>query len=53
MDIDMDQQTREWVIDYLNLLLGKGEESAEFWENMLLPQTSRYFSFHIEELRKH
>ena len=29
-----------WIVEFLNLLLGKSEETNEFWKEYLLPRAS-------------
>jgi len=41
------------IVDFLNLIFGKGVETSEFWANILLPYSSAYFSYPFEELIKH
>lgn len=41
------------MIDVMNLIFGAGEETQEFWVTILLYNTSQYYNFPYEELKKH
>jgi len=36
----------------MNLVFGSGDENEEFWYEILLRETSEYFTYSYEELRK-
>ena len=37
--------TEEWIVDYLNLVFGVGEESSDFWESVLIPRAAEKFNY--------
>jgi len=45
-----DIKSRKWIIDFLNLFLGKSEEKEEFWHEVLLPRVAQYFNYLLEDL---
>ena len=36
----MDDVIKIGIIDYMNLVFGAGDETRDFWNNLLLPYTS-------------
>ena len=48
----MDIRLNEWIIDFMNLVFGMGEESTAFWDELLLPEASVHYSFSLAELYK-
>ena len=48
----MDDQVRMAIADYINLIFGAGEETSDFWASVLLPYTSQYYNFPLDELQK-
>ena len=39
----MNQETLEFIVDMLNLIFGRGEETDDFWKEIILPQCLNYF----------
>ena len=50
---DMDDIIKEGIIDYMNLVFGKGEETEEFWNSILIPYSAYYFQFPVKDLEEH
>lgn len=48
----MSTRINEWILDFMNLIFGVGEETRIFWEEVLLPEVSAYYSFSLRELYK-
>ena len=48
----MSQRINEWIIDFMNLVFGVGEETRQFWEEVLLPEVSAHYNFSLRELYK-
>ena len=48
----MTQRINEWIIDFMNLVFGVGEETRQFWEEVLLPEVSAHYGFSLGELYK-
>ena len=40
----MDRKTRKFIVDMLNLIFGKGDETAYFWDYILFKQCSEQFA---------
>lgn len=50
----MDDVIKMGIIDYMNLMFGVGEETTDFWCNLILPYChSYYYRFPIEDLMNH
>lgn len=47
---NMDEVIKIGIIDYLNLVFGAGNETRDYWSNLVLPYTSQYYSFPMDEL---
>lgn len=41
--IDMDRATKEFLIDFMNLIFGSGEETDIFWTNVINKECIRTF----------
>ena len=39
----MGSATREFLIDMLNLIFGRGDETDYFWDQILIPECSKQF----------
>ena len=50
LDKPMSTRINEWILDFMNLIFGAGEETKIFWEEVLLPEVSSYYSFSLREL---
>ena len=53
----MDVRINEWIIDFMNMVFGAGDETETFWEEVLFPELYyHYYSnisqFDIRELHK-
>lgn len=48
----MDEQIKISIIDYMNLIFGIGQETDDFWDQILFPYASAYFNYPYEELVK-
>lgn len=48
----MEGSLKDGIIDYLNLVFGAGEESAIFWEEILLKKAAKHFSIPEDKLDK-
>lgn len=46
----MDDQVKMAIVDYMNLVFGAGDETTDFWNTVLLPYASQYYSYSIEDL---
>ena len=46
----MDEVTRIAIVDYMNLVFGAGDETNDFWNNVLIPYASAYYSYPIDDL---
>ena len=42
-DIDMNMKTHELIVDLLNLIFGKSDETDNFWDFYLLDECKSYF----------
>ena len=42
----------DWILDFLNLIFGNGEETSSFWEEVLYAEVAAYYGYSYEELRK-
>jgi hypothetical protein len=49
----MQDSINEWIIDFLNLIFGNGEETIAFWDEVIYAEVVAYYSYPFEELRKH
>ena len=49
---NMDDTIKIAIVDFINLVFGSGEETNDFWNNILLPYTSTYYNFSYDELQK-
>eukprot|EP00351_Strombidinopsis_sp_SopsisLIS2011_P002444 CAMPEP_0116871726 /NCGR_PEP_ID=MMETSP0463-20121206/2210_1 /TAXON_ID=181622 /ORGANISM="Strombidinopsis sp, Strain SopsisLIS2011" /LENGTH=73 /DNA_ID=CAMNT_0004510703 /DNA_START=718 /DNA_END=939 /DNA_ORIENTATION=+ len=49
----MDERIRENLTDFMNLVFGASEERDDFWNDILLRETSEYFNYPYEDLTKH
>jgi hypothetical protein len=49
----MDEIIKIGIVDYMNLMFGMGDETRDFWSNLILPYASSYYTFPIEELVNH
>tara|TARA_B110000285_G_C14712178_1_gene418304 strand:- start:277 stop:501 length:225 start_codon:yes stop_codon:yes gene_type:complete len=50
--IDMNEKTHELIVDLLNLIFGKSEETEQFWEFYLIDECKSYFKIQ-EAMRDH
>lgn len=48
----MEDTIRMAVVDYMNLLFGAGDETTDFWNTVLLPYASSYFSYVLDDLQR-
>lgn len=48
----MSTRINEWILDFLNVIFGVGEETRIFWEEVLLPEVSAHYNFSLRELYK-
>lgn len=48
----MDDLIKMAIVDYINLVFGTGEETQEFWASVLLPYTSSYYNYPLDDLQK-
>jgi len=48
----MDDTVKMAVIDYMNLIFGAGEETTDFWNTVLLPYTSSYYGYPLDDLMR-
>lgn len=46
----MDDTLRMAAVDYMNLVFGAGEETTDFWNTVLLPYASNYFTYPLDDL---
>ena len=42
-----------WMLDFMNLVFGRGSEHDEFFNEVVLPEASANFDFKIESFKKH
>lgn len=47
----MDKKSRKFLVDMLNLIFGRGEETDYFWQQMLVPETIAKFK--VQEAMKY
>ena len=47
------ERPESWIVDFLNILLGKSPETDEFWREHLLPRASQHFNFPISDLEQY
>jgi len=51
---DMDVNIQVWALSFFNLVFGRGHwEHDAFWNDVLIPEASAYYSYPIEEFTKH
>ncbi len=48
----MDDKIKQAIVDYLNLVFGAGSETEDFWNTILLPYASQYFSYPFDDLQR-
>ena len=48
----MDDRVKQAIVDYLNLVFGVGQETEDFWNTILLPYASHYFSYPFDDLQR-
>ncbi len=48
----MDDRVKQAIVDYLNLVFGAGQETEDFWNTILLPYASQYFSYPFDDLQR-
>ena len=44
LENSIDTQIEICLIDFLNLIFGGGEDSKNFWEEILIPETAVYYT---------
>ena len=49
---NMENCITEWLIDFMNLVFGSGEESSSFWKEVLLPEVCVKYTYDLKELEK-
>lgn len=49
----MDQLIKEWIIDFMNLIFGSSEDRDNYWDEVVVYETSVYYQFPIADLKKH
>jgi hypothetical protein len=47
---NLDLLINEDLIDYLNLCFGTGNDSSDFWKEVIIPETAEYYSYPEEEI---
>ncbi len=47
---EMDDKVRMAILDYMNLVFGTGDETNEFWSNVLTPYVSQYYNYPMDDL---
>jgi len=45
-----EDRPENWIVDFLNLLLGKSKETDDFWKDELLPRAAQHFNFPLSDL---
>jgi len=50
---EMDVNMQIWMLDFMNLVFGRGQEHDEFFNDVVFLETSIYYDFKLELLRKH
>jgi len=48
----MNKKTLKFVVDMLNLIFGRGEETEYFWDQMLIPECLKTF-YVLEAMKYH
>ena len=48
----MENEIKEFTVDFLNLIFGKGEETSHFWEQVLIPGCIKKFGIY-EAMKYH
>jgi hypothetical protein len=48
----MNKKTLKFMVDMLNLIFGKSKETDYFWDQYLIPETTKYFKF-AEAMKYH
>ena len=48
----MSVRINEWILDFMNLIFGVGEETRLFWEEVLLPEVSQHYNYSLRDLYK-
>ena len=43
--IGMESEIKISILDFMNLVFGRSEETTEFWQGVLLPYASSYFNY--------
>lgn len=47
---DLDVTIKQSIVDFINLVFGNGDESREFWTQVLVPYTIQYFNLPSDEM---
>ena len=48
----MDDTVKMAIVDYMNLVFGSGDETNDFWNSVLLPYASQYYSYPLDDLMR-
>ena len=48
----MEERIEELIIDFMNLIFGFGEETRQFWDEVLLPEVHVKYSYSLLDLYK-
>jgi len=49
----MDSTIQAWILDFMNLIFGASEEKEDFWKEVVLTETSTYYSYPLDNLKRH